>query len=124
MSNGQGAKVWLIPDAYLPDPGTDKLQGHEAVCLLNTGTQEANIQLDFYFEDRDPIKGVNVKLGGERTLHLRLDDPEALGGVEIPRMVPYAIRVTSDVNIVVQYSRMDTSQVNLTLMTTIAWPEQ
>lgn len=123
MTDAQGAKVWLIPDAYLPDPGTDKLQGHEAVCLLNTGTVEANIELDFYFEDRDPIKGVAVKLGGERTLHLRLDDPKALGGVELPRLVPYAIRVTSDVNIVVQYSRMDTSQVNLTLMTTMAWPQ-
>jgi len=36
--------------------------------------------------------------------------------------VPSAIRVRSDVNIVVQYSRMDTSQTNLALMTTIAWP--
>lgn len=120
---GQGAKVWLVPDCYLPEPGNDPLKGHEAICLLNTGTTPANVVLDFYFEDRDPIKGVRILLGAERTWHVRLDDPERLG-VEIPRCVPYAIRVTSDVNIVVQYSRMDTSQVNLTLMTTMAWPAE
>jgi Uncharacterized protein conserved in bacteria len=118
---GEGAKVWLVPDCYLPEPGNDPLKGHEAICLLNTGTVAANVTLDFYFEDREPIKDVKITLGAERTWHVRLDDPEKLG-VAIPRLVPYAIRVRSDVNIVVQYSRMDTSQTNLALMTTIAWP--
>lgn len=114
--------MWLIPDAYLPEKGSGELVGHEAVCLLNTGFQTANVKLDFYFEDRDAIKDVSVTLAGERTLHLRLDDPEALGGLELPRLVPYAIRVRSDVPIVVQHSRMDVTQPNLALFTTIAWP--
>lgn len=118
---GEGAKVWLVPDAYLPEVGTGKLQGHEAICLLNTGTVPAHVKLDFYFEDREPIRGVELTLGAERTWHVRLDDPERLG-VELPREVPYAIRVTSDVNIVVQYSRLDVTQPNLALMTTMAWP--
>lgn len=118
---GEGAKVWLVPDCYLPEPGTDKLQGHEAICLLNTGSTPARVTLDFYFEDRDPIKDVTLTLAGERTWHVRLDDPHTLG-VEIPRLVPYALRVKSDVNIIVQYSRMDTTQANLALMTTMAWP--
>lgn len=122
VGRGDGARVWIVPDAYLPEPGTDKLQGHEAICLLNTGTQPAHVTLDFYFEDREPIRDVAITLGAERTWHVRLDDPESLGGVELPRLVPYALRVTSDVNIVVQYSRLDTTQVNLALMTTIAWP--
>lgn len=122
MSQGEGCKVWLIPDAYLPEEGSDKLQGHEAVCLLNTGSEPADVSLDFYFEDRDPIKDVRVTVGAERTLHLRLDRPESLGGVELPRLVPYAIRVRSDVNIVVQHTRMDVTQENLALFTTMAWP--
>ncbi len=119
---GDGARVWIVPDAYLPDPGTDELQGHEAICLLNTGTVAAHVTLDFYFEDREPIRNVSLTLGAERTWHVRLDDPKSLGGVELPRLVPYALRVTSDANIVVQYSRLDTTQVNLALMTTMAWP--
>lgn len=122
MAQGEGCKVWLVPDAYLPEEGTGKLQGHEAICILNTGSEPANVLLDFYFEDRDPIKDVAVTVGAERTLHLRLDHPEALGGVELPRLVPYAIRVRSDVNIVVQHSRMDVTQENLALFTTMAWP--
>ena len=98
---GEGAKVWLVPDCYLPEPGNDPLKGHEAICLLNTGTVVANVTLDFYFEDREPIKDVEVHPGRERTWHVRLDDPEKLG-VEIPRLVPYTIRVRSDVNIVMQ----------------------
>lgn len=118
---GEGAKVWLIPDAYLPESGSDALQGHEAICLLNTGTRDAHVTIDFYFEDREPIRNVTLTLGAERTWHVRLDDSKQIG-VALPRLVPYAIRVRSDINIVVQYSRMDTTQTNLALMTTMGWP--
>jgi hypothetical protein len=37
--------------------------------------------------------------------------------------VPYAIRVTSDVNIVVQHSRLDVTQTNMALFTTMGWPQ-
>jgi len=124
MAEGQGKRVWLIPDAYLPERGSGKYEGHEAVCLLNTGSTPANVFLDFYFEDRDPIKDVAVTLGAERTWHIRLDNPSNLGGVEIPREVPYAIRVRSDVNIVVQHSRLDVTQTNMALFTTMAWPAE
>ncbi len=119
---GEGALVWLIPDAYLPPAGEGRLKGHESLCLLNTGTETADIRLDFYFEDRPPIKDVPVRLAGERCWHLRLDDPANLGGIELPREVCYAIRVRSTVPIVVQHSRMDVTQPNLALFTTMGWP--
>lgn len=118
---GEGAKVWLIPDGYIPEAGTSKMKGHDAVCLLNTGKTPAHVTFDFYFEDRDPIRDVKLTLEGERTWHVKIEDSERLG-VEVPRLVPYAVRVTSDVNIVVQYSRLDATQTNMTLMTTMAWP--
>lgn len=124
MKKSEGARVWLIPDGYLPTPpgDTKPYQSHEAICILNTGSEEAHIQLDIYFEDREPIKDIPIIVGGERTLHVRLDKPEHLSGVRLPLDVPYAIRVRSDVPIVVQHSRLDTTQVNLALMTTIAYP--
>ncbi|MDP9472962.1 MAG: sensory rhodopsin transducer [Chloroflexota bacterium] len=118
----EGARVWLIPDGYLPARSSGDQVSHEAICFLNTGAEEAHVTIAFYFEDRDPIKDVRVVVGAERTLHLRTDVPAALGGAEIPHGVPYAIRVESDVPICVQHSRMDTSQDALTLMTTIAHP--
>jgi hypothetical protein len=45
-----------------------------------------------------------------------------LNGAVIPRDVPYAMRLRSDVPIIVQYSRLDRTQINMALMTTIAYP--
>jgi len=58
----------------------------------------------------------------ERTRHLRLDRAEQIGGFSVPVGVPYAIRVRSNVPITVQYSRLDTTQAQCTLMTTMAYP--
>lgn len=118
----EGASIWLIPDGFLPEGSSGDQVSHEAVCVLNTSGQDAQLRLDVYFEDRPPLKGIAVTVGAERTRHVRLDRPEELGGAAIPRGVPYAIRVESDVPVSVQHSRMDTSQAALTLMTTMAFP--
>ena len=58
-----------------------------------------------------------------------LDSAVGIDGAEInekgeliPRDTPYAALVESNVNIVVQYSRLDTSEVEMALMTTMAYP--
>ncbi len=120
----EGARVWFIPDTYLATPPNrdDPYFSHEAICILNTGPQPAHIALDFYFEDRPPIKDVRLVVEAERTWHVRLDKPESLEGFAIPRDTPYAIRLRSDEPVIVQYSRLDTTQPNLALMTTMAYP--
>jgi hypothetical protein len=122
MRKPEGARVWLIGDAYLPAEINPELPGHEATCVLNTSEKPANVVLTFYFEDRDPIRNVKVLVGPERTLHIRLDKPEMLGGMTLPRLAPFAIRVESDIPIVVQHSRLDVTQPNLSVSTSIAYP--
>lgn len=122
VSGGEGARVWLIPDGYIPEESTGAQKSHEAICVLNCTGTDARLSIAFYFEDRDPIKGVEVTVPAERTRHVRTDLPEQLGGAEVPRGVPYAVRIESDVPVVVQHSRMDTSQEALALMTTVAYP--
>lgn len=119
-----GAQLWYIPDAFLPEPVvTDgPYVGHEAICVLNTQPQDVELRIDFYFEDRAPIRDVAVALPAERTRHLRLDKPEQIGGTVIPLGVPYAIRVRSSGPVIVQYSRLDTTQPQCALMTTMAHP--
>jgi hypothetical protein len=122
----EGAHVWLIPDGYLPETGPSDLAGgqvsHEAICVLNSGTQDATLRVTFYFEDRPPVRDVHVVVPAERTRHIRTDQPEQLGGHTLPRGVPYAVRVASDQPVVVQHSRLDTSAPALALMTTLAHP--
>ncbi len=109
-----GARVWYFPDGYLPEKvGDGPLEGHEALMLLNTGEKPAEISLDFYFEDRDPVKNVPVTVQAERIMGLRLDNPRDIGGLDIPPMTQYSIRVRSDVPIVAQFGRLDTTQVNM-----------
>lgn len=118
----EGARVWLIPDGYIPEQSTGEGRSHEAICVLNSSDTDASLSVTFYFEDQEPIKGVSVTVPAERTRHVRTDLPDHIGGVEVPRGMPYAVRVESDVPVVVQHSRMDTSQEALALMTTLAHP--
>jgi hypothetical protein len=120
--NSEGKRKWFVPDAYLPAESSGAASSHESACLLNTSAADARVAFTFYFEDREPIGPVEVALGARRTAHVRLDDPEALDGVDLPRGVPYAYTVVSDVPIVVQHSRLDTS-AGYTLFTTIAYGE-
>ena len=120
----EGATVWYIPDTYLPDPieGDGPYIGHEAICVLNVTEQDATLKLDFYFEDRPPEKDITVIVPAERTRHIRLDKPEHIEGFTVPRGVGYAMRVRSDVPVIVQYTRVDTTQQQCALMSTLAYP--
>lgn len=115
----EGARVWLVPDGFIPEESSGSQESHEAICVLNTSGEEALLSVSFYFEDREPIKGVEVRIPAERTRHIRTD---RLEGAEVPRGVPYAVRVESSVPVTVQHSRMDTTQAALSLMTAMAYP--
>ena len=115
----EGAYVWLIPDGFIPEESSGSQESHEAICVLNTSAEKARLSISFYFEDREPLKDVMATVPPERTRHARTDE---LYGAEVPRGVPYAMRVESSVPVVVQYSRMDTTQAALSLMTAVAYP--
>ena len=76
---GQGAYTWLIPDGYLPEipegatVGPTGYYSHESLCILNTGKEPAEITMDVYFEDREPIKDIKFTVEAERSMHLRME---------------------------------------------------
>ncbi|MHB9026361.1 MAG: sensory rhodopsin transducer [Armatimonadota bacterium] len=111
-----GARYWYFPDGYLPEKSADSLlEAHEALMLFNTALVPAHVELDIYFDDRDPVKDIPIEVGAERVRCIRLDKPEQLAGLLIPPMTQYALRVRSDINIVVMFGRLDTTQPNLAL---------
>jgi len=109
-----GARLWYFPDGYLPrkTPG-DKVEAHEALMILNVSPRPAQILIDFYFEDRAPVLDVPITIGAQRVRCVRLDWPHDINGVELPIATQYAIRVRSNINIIVQQGRIDTTQANL-----------
>ena len=110
-----GAKTWYFPDGYLPEKtgGKGAMESHEALMLFNAGKRPAKVKLDFYFSDREPVTGLPVTVGAERVIGIRLDHPEEIGGLKLPTLTQYAVRVRSSVNIVAMFGRVDTTQANL-----------
>lgn len=119
MDNGK--KTWFIPDAFYPEKDNGDYVSHEAVCVLNTNDSDAHISLTLYFEDREPVSGFSAVCPARRTNHIRLDKIVASDGRRIERGIPYAILVESDVPIVCQYSRLDTTQSEMSFMGLIAY---
>jgi hypothetical protein len=112
---------WLIPDGWMPPPGTGEVKGHEAVCVLNLTAQPAALTFTFYFEDKEPETVDGLICGARRTRHFRLDFAHEIGGYVLPPETPYALVVESDQPITVQHTRVDT-RGDLALMTTLANP--
>jgi len=117
-----GKNVWLIPDTYLNSVSKNENISHEAICVLNTSDADAEIKLTLFFEDREPRTDFSSFCPARRTHHIRMDKLLNAQGESIPRDTPYAVLVESSAPIVCQYSRLDSSAVEMALMTTMAYP--
>src|SRR5271166_7050010 len=117
-----GAKVWLIADSYLPDRSTGDLTSHESVCVLNLNRRPAKVKITVYFEDREPLTGLEAECPGQRTVHVRMEKIRNRDGELIPIAKPMALLVESNVEVIVQHTRLDTTQPALALMTTMGFP--
>lgn len=122
MSQNIGKKNWLIADGFLPVESNGAFNSHESVCILNMGDTDANITLTIYFEDREPMTGFVAFCAARRTNHIRLDKIADSEGNMIPLGVPYAIKVESSQPVLAQHTRMDTTQAEMALMTTMGYP--
>lgn len=116
-----GKQVWMIPDGYMSDTRRGDLVSHEAICVLNLSGEDAHIRLTVYFEDDEPLGNFTAVCKNERTNHIRLDKIISADGRKIPKNTPYAVLVESDRPVVVQASRLDVTQPEYALMTTIAY---
>jgi len=111
-----GSKTWFIADGYLPlkDRTEDAgFEGHEAIMILNCNEQKATVLMDIFYEDKEPLEDIELEVPPKRIRCFRMDHPAEIGGVQIGRLEQYALRFRSDVEVVVQYGRMDVTQPNL-----------
>jgi len=121
-NHAMGARMWIVPDCYLPVQSTGGLESHEAACVLNLGAKAAELKFTAFFEDRGPLEDLRATCGPRRTNHVHLEALKNRRGESIPRGVPFALAVESNFQVVVQHTRLDTTQPALALMTTMAFP--
>lgn len=119
--SSRGSIHWVIPDGYIPLTSQGELESHESICVLNCGTQSAELHITIFFEDCEPLENIVQSVDGRRTKHIRTVTLRS-DGRYIPKGVPYAIVIESSVPIIVQYSRLDSSQSELALMSVMAHP--
>ena len=121
-----GKRSWSIVDGYRPPQnkgGADNYQGHECIMILNRNEADAHCLIDVYFEDKPPIKGIPFTAPAERITSFYTHEETPLGSAGLQLMQQYSLYITSDVDIVVQYGRMDINQDNLAYMVTLGYPE-
>jgi hypothetical protein len=121
MFQARGEKHWFIPDGFIPPDSSGALTSHESVCVLNCSSEEALIRFTIFFEDREPMEDILVVVPGRRTKHIRTSSL-IKNGAPIPVGVPYAIELQSDIPIIVQYSRLDSTQPENALMSVMGYP--
>lgn len=123
MSNGIGAREWVIAEGYIPAEShgpKPEMTSHETVCLLNASDQPAHIEITIYYSNREPVGPYRLTVPARRTLHARfneLKDPEP-----IPRDTDFSSVIRSDVPVVAQHTRLDSRQSANALLSTIAYP--
>ncbi|MCP1182071.1 sensory rhodopsin transducer [Paenibacillus sp. 1781tsa1] len=116
-----GHTYWVIPDGYIPPESSGTLESHESICVLNTSATDAELHITIYFEDREPLEDMVAEVQARRTKHIRTASLQS-GEHSIPSGVPYAITVSSNIPVIIQYSRLDTTQPELALMSVMAYP--
>ena len=123
MSEGVGARVWVIAEGYIPAEShgpEPQMTSHETVCLLNASDRDAHIEITIYYSDREPVGPYKITVPARRTRHVRfndLSDPEI-----IPRDTDFSSVIRSDVPVVAQHTRLDSRQAENALLSTIAYP--
>lgn len=126
--NAIGNRRWVIAEGYIPQDtapprgstaaGDSRFESHETACIVNTGSEDADVSITIFFADREPVGPYRLTVPARRTLHARfndLEDPEP-----IPRETDYASVIESSVPVVVQHTRLDSRRSALALITTLA----
>ena len=118
-----GHKTWAIPGGRIPPKGT----GHEPECtsrdelyVLNSGRRQARLKMTIYYAEDEPVGPYQLTVAPQRVRHVRFNDlidPQAM-----PLGQDYAVVIRSNVPVVAQFARFDTSHSRAAIATTIAFP--
>ena len=123
MCNGAGKKTWIIPDCELPMEGEGVLKGHESVIVVNDSDVDAEISVKLFFTDKDSYNDIKWQVKRGRVRCFRMNNLDDMCGFKVPYDTQYAMKLTSNTNIVVQYGRLDNTQANLAFYTTLGYAE-
>ena len=122
MRRSIGKTRWAIAGCYLETDSTGdepEFTSREQISILNTGTAEAVITLQIFYEDREPVGPYEIHVRALRLRKVRLNDlifPEAP-----PLGLLCACVIQADHPVVIQITRVDTSHRDRACMGSVAY---
>ncbi|MDR2480049.1 MAG: hypothetical protein LBD48_12155 [Treponema sp.] len=119
-----GKKIWFFPDGDRPPPGDSLMKGHESYVVLNPNNEDAHLSVTLYFEDKPPVRDIQMTVGAERVACFQTHRNEHFGDYVLPQSTQYAVKVASDTPVIIQYGRLDARQENLAYYTTLGYTEE
>jgi hypothetical protein len=120
-----GKTAWAIAGGHIPLLSTGKEPentSRDELCFLNAGFEEAHVEVTLFYSDREPVGPYQLAVPARRVRRVRINDlinPEAP-----PLDTDYGAIVESDLPIVVQLDRKDTSSCENSILTTMGFPLQ
>lgn len=116
-----GKKTWIIPDCELPPEGEGVLKGHESVIVVNDTNKTAKIKVKIFYVDKPAYENIEWVVEPQRVRCFRMNNVQDMCGYVVEKETQYAMKLSSNVKIVVQYGRLDNRQTNLAYYTTLAF---
>ena len=123
MATGQ--KTWVIPGGRIPllSSGIEPANtSRDELCILNTNESDASIQLVIYYEHQPPVGPYVISVQAQRMRVIRFND--LVDPAPILLDMNYAVVINSDIPIVVQFTRVDSSSGSPATTITMAYPNK
>jgi hypothetical protein len=105
-----GKKIWSFAGGHIPLRSNGKepaFTSHDKISILNASNQDATISIAIFYDSREPVRKYEVRLTSRRMKKIRFND--LIDPLPVPLDTPFGFILTSDVNVIVQFSRADTS---------------
>lgn len=102
-----GYTQWIIPGGYIPLASQEPEPAHtsrDELIILNTHAEDVQVELRFYYADRNPVGPYVISVAAQRVRSIRcndLIDPEA-----VPLETLYALVVSADRPIFIQFRQV------------------
>ena len=120
MNSSNGRKTWIFPDGDRPKEGSFPNKGHESIIILNCTDIPATVGMTVYFTDKDPVKG-RLEVGSQRVRCFRTNNKDDMCGITLEYSEQYAIKLESNVEIVAQYGKLETSDQPMAYYTVMGY---
>ena len=103
-----GKNTWVFADGDLPPHPSevDHPEAHEALMVVNSTSEIAELNITLFFEDREPKENLKLHVDGKRVKCFRFDKP-IWGDEYVIPFGQYALLIESSVPIVAVFGRLD-----------------